>query len=194
MALASFLRSSGDVGSLARALAISFHMPGVSKPFLEGYHGQTVLELIAMKETYRVDSLVLAVEQAVGRKPPETLTEAERVVLAVEAMEREVNNGGYHQFFFNSGEFTGFLVRALELIGCPNAAAISADAIAVLELPEGVDRDAVQQQVAFELSDEAEERLNECDSRYFGNDEDIEQQLFGYIEQNQHEIQIPYVV
>jgi len=84
----------------------------MSKTFLEGYGGQAIAQLIAMKDSHRVDSLVLAVEQALGGKRAEDLSEPERVVLAVEAMEREVNNGGYEQFFFNSSrEFTGLLVE-----------------------------------------------------------------------------------
>lgn len=165
----------------------------MSKPFLESYDGQTIQQLIAMKDSHRVDSLVLAVEQALGSKPEAELSEPEHVVLAVEAMEREVNNGGYEQFFGNSSrEFTGFLVRALELIGCPKVAAISADAIAVLELPEQFHADTVER-VASELSEESRERLGGCDSRYYANDESIEQRLFAYIEEHQHEIKIPYV-
>ncbi|MEX0714971.1 MAG: DUF4375 domain-containing protein [Planctomycetaceae bacterium] len=165
----------------------------MSKPFLESYGGQTIQQLIAMKDSHRIDSLVLAVEQALGGKPETELSEPERVVLAVEAMEREVNNGGYEQFFGNSSrEFTDFLVRALELIGCPKVAAISADAIAVLELPDQFDADTVER-VASEISDDGRDKLGECDSRYCANDESIEQRLFAYIEEHQHEIQIPPV-
>src|ERR1044072_5365937 len=105
------------------------------QPFLESYGGQTTQQLIGLRGSYRIDSLVLAFEQAVGRKPSDSLSEPERVGVAIEGMEREVNNGGYEQFFGNSSrEFTGFIVRALELIGCPKCAAITADAIRVLEL------------------------------------------------------------
>lgn len=164
----------------------------MNKPFLESYGGQTIQQLIAMKDTHRIDSLVLAVEGALMSKPESELSEPERVVLAVEAMEREVNNGGYLQFFGNSSrEFTGFLVRALELIGCPKVAAISADAIAVLKLPKQFDGDTVER-VASELSDDGIEKLGECDSRYYSNDESIEQRLFDYIEAHQRDIQIPH--
>lgn len=163
------------------------------QPFLQSYEGQTIQQLIAMKDSYRIDSLVLAVERAVGRKPEAERTEAEHVALAVEAMEREVNNGGYEQFFGNSSrEFTGFIVRALELIGCPKCAAITADAIAVLELPAGYDNIAIEQTVV-DLPDERRAKLGECDSRYYDNNEPIADALFTYIEQHQHEIKIPYV-
>jgi hypothetical protein len=163
------------------------------QPFLQSYDGQTTQHLIALRGSYRIDSLVLAFEQALGRKPDDRLTEPERVVLAVEAMEREVNNGGYEQFFGNlSREFTGFIVRALELIGCPKCAAITGDAIAVLELPAGYDHRTVEQTIV-DLPDDRRAKLGECDSRYYDNDEPIADALFTYIEQHQHEIQIPCV-
>ena len=164
----------------------------MTKPFLDRYSGQTLQQLIAMKSSHRIDSLVLAVEQALLHKPDSALTEPERVVLAVEAMEREVNNGGYGQLFLNSPrESTEFLVRALELIGCPKVAAISSDAISILRLPAGFDSNTVER-VASELSDEALGKLGECDSRYYANDESIDERLFAYIERHQDEIQIPH--
>ena len=164
----------------------------MTKPFLDRYSGQTLQQLIAMKSSHRIDSLVLAVEQALLHKPDTALTEPERVVIAVEAMEREVNNGGYGQFFLNSPrESTEFLVRALELIGCPKVAAISSDAIAILKLPTGFDSNTVER-VASELSDEALGKLGECDSRYYANDESIDERLFAYVERHQDEIRIPH--
>jgi hypothetical protein len=161
------------------------------QPFLESYGGQTTQQLIGLRGSYRIDSLVLAFEQAICHKPSDTLSES---VLAIEAMERDVNNGGYEQFFDNyySREFTGFIVRALELIGCPKCAAITADAIRVLELPAGYD-DITIAQTVVDLSDDRRAKLGECDSRYYANDEPIADALFTYIEQHQHEIQIPYV-
>ncbi len=80
-------------------------------PFLQKYEGQTINEIIALRGRYRDDSLVLAIESALIKREGWfdldseriervilSLTEAERVVMAIEAMEREVNNGGYGQF------------------------------------------------------------------------------------------------
>jgi hypothetical protein len=164
----------------------------MTKPFLDRYGGQTLQQLIAMKSSHRIDSLVLAVEQALLHKPDTALTEPERVVIVVEAMEREVNNGGYGQFFLNSPrESTEFLVRALELIGCPKVAAISSDAIAILKLPAGFDSGTVER-IASELSEEALSKLGECDSRYYANDESIDERLFAYVELHQNQIRIPH--
>ena len=164
----------------------------MNKPFLDRYSGQTLQQLLAMKSSHRIDSLVLAVEQALLHKPDTVLTEPERVVIAVEAMEREVNNGGYGQLFLNAPrESTEYLVRALELIGCPKVAAISSEAIAILKLPAGFDSNTVER-VVSELSDEALGRLGECDSRYYANDECIDERLFTYVERHQDEIRIPH--
>ena len=45
---------------------------------------------------------MIGVEQAIQRSPPSAPSKEERYVLAIEALEREVNNGGYGQFFINS--------------------------------------------------------------------------------------------
>ncbi len=159
--------------------------------FLESYGGQTLDELIALESDYRIDSLVLAVEQALTDKLRGQLTEAEMVVLAVEGMEREVNNGGYQQFFGNSsGEFTSFLVRALELIGCQKVATISADAISALALPPNYD-DGMVEEALVALSIDQSTKLEDCDNRYYGCDEPIADRLFEYIKSNRDSIRIP---
>lgn len=71
------------------------------------FHGSTVArprsgQLLDQVGSYRVDSLIVAIAQALQKKP--NLSVPERVVVSVEALEREVNNGGYNRFFFNGGE------------------------------------------------------------------------------------------
>jgi hypothetical protein len=65
--------------------------------WLDQYGGETVEELIALGDTHRIDSLVLAFEQAMDQKVARVgyeLACEERIILAVEALAREVNNGG----------------------------------------------------------------------------------------------------
>lgn len=60
---------------------------------------------------------------------------AEAVAL-VNAVEGEVNNGGFHQFFYNSaGDNTVETMRVLEIIGAHNMAAIVTRAAAI---PSGI--------------------------------------------------------
>src|SRR5882724_2093805 len=105
--------------------------------FLSAYSGQTTAQLLAMAPQYRVDSIVLAFEQALDAKTAGAnaiaLTQAERTILAVEALEREVNNGGYSLFFINSSkEYAADVVPALERIACRKTARITANAIQAL--------------------------------------------------------------
>lgn len=137
--------------------------------FLEGYGGQTTEQLLAMASQYRIDSLVLAFEEGLSRKG--SLTPEERVVLAVEAMEREVNNGGFHQFFTNSsGEYAEELPGALDRIGCPATAALAREALAARTDPD---------------------RLDAIDGRYYESREDIAGRLFEFIRQNAGSITLP---
>jgi Domain of unknown function (DUF4375) len=85
-------------------------------------------------------SLVLAFEQAIDQKAVRDgeggLSVEERIILAIEALEREVNNGGYHQFFVNSSRgFAPMIVQALVRIGCPRTAEITQRAIDAFHLP-----------------------------------------------------------
>ena len=142
----------------------------MDKPFLDSYGGQTTAELIALSDEYRIDSLVLAVEQAIDQKPENDLSDSERFVLAVEAMEREVNNGGWNQFFLNTERrFDSYLVEALEAIGCPKTAAIARDAV----------------QAPGQTAE-----LDYLDDQYYANSEPIADRLFDYIVAHQNEIQL----
>jgi hypothetical protein len=163
--------------------------------WLDGYSGQSVDELIALASEYRIDSLVLAFEQALYQRTdrPELtdLNEAELAILAVESMEREVNNGGYHQFFLNTPEYAPFLVAALERIGCPNTAEISRAAIALIGLREPFTRSDVEAALARDPQGELVEKLiDQCDGRYYDSGESIENRLFAYIQAKRGSIRL----
>jgi hypothetical protein len=155
--------------------------------FLDGYGGQSLAELLDMKRTYRVDSLVGAIEQALNAKPRRNLSSAEHTVLAVEAMEREVNNGGFHQLFTNSSkEHTSHLLGALERIGCPKVAAIARKAIGCLGLPARYTPDDVAAAAGA-----VSRQLGRCDVRYFAAREPIADRLLEFIEQFASDIRFP---
>ena len=164
-----------------------------NRRILQKYTGQTIQEIIAMKDTHEIDSLVRAIYLALSDKAAERLSHPERVVLAVRAMDDEVNNGGWVQFCSNpSRQYGYFLPGALDLIGCPQCALSARDAFGILEFPPQ-HYDAAALEEAFEnLSEEGQARFDECDTRYYENEEPITASLFAYIEQNQHDSRIPY--
>jgi hypothetical protein len=158
-------------------------------PWLPEYSGETTSELIALEGTYRKDSIVVAFEQALDQKSFRIggnglLTIEERVVLSVEALEREVNNGGYHQFFLNSSsEFVPEIVSALERIGRSDVAALTQRAIDVAMSHRGFLGDP--------LGPDAVEALDQCDSEYFQVAGDLADPLFEFIKQAQKHITLP---
>jgi hypothetical protein len=152
--------------------------------WLNGYSGQSVEQLLSLAGTYRTDSLVLVFEEAISqnaqRDGMQSLTDEERIVLAVGALEREVNNGGYHQFFVNSSrEFATTVVAALQRIGCKKIATITQRAIKALGIsnlaPEAIE-------AAISHDDEPRlAKLNRCDDSYYKSAEPVAERLFAFI-------------
>jgi hypothetical protein len=159
------------------------------------YAGESADALFALASTHRADSLVVAFETALGQKVASlgdaALTQPERDVLAIEGLEREVNNGGYKQFFLNSSnEYAGLVVDALRRIGCETIAAITARAIAAL--PEGVSLTPQSLSAEVERDDpERDERLGQCDAAYYDAREDIATALLQYLLSRRDEIHLP---
>ncbi len=153
--------------------------------WFDAYGGQTTERLLALENEYRTDSLVLAFEQAIQHKAESRpISKEERYVLAVEALEREVNNGGYSQFFVNSShDFVDVIVEALVAIGCPKTAALTQRAIEALDIRDGVTGEKAEAVVVAD--DEAvREALEACDAGYYDNDEPIANRLFAWIRSN----------
>lgn len=159
--------------------------------WLYEYTGQSTAELVAMVKTYRVDSLVVAFEQAILQKAErvgvDSLSDVERLVLAVEALERDINNGGYHQYFLNAPEFAPIAVESLLEIGCPITAAITQNAIAALGIPGALTAAAIEAAASTE-NDERDAILQDCDGQFYEAGEDIASFVFQYIMLNQSKV------
>ena len=156
------------------------------------YSDESPDALFALAGTHRVDSIVVAFEQAIDQKAARAgegaLSVAERDVLVIEALEREVNNGGYHQFFLNSSrEYAGEAVPALTRIGCHRTAAITQRALAALApgtplTPEGLEEEMLREDEARDA------QLDACDQAYYAAEEDIAAALFAYLQANRDDL------
>lgn len=106
----------------------------------------------------------------------------QKVFSAVWAVEAEVNNGGFSQYFFNhSSETAGFVVEALETIGAPKTADICRRAI-VAAFPDGLPQDFKQTRLATaEFSDETGRTLNALDNEFYQYPHDLTELLFSYV-------------
>jgi hypothetical protein len=171
---------------------IAVHIKSRPGPvWLEGYSGQSADQLLSLEGKYRTDSLVLAFEQAISQKAEregmQSLTEEERIVLAVEALEREVNNGGYDQFFANSSrQFAPTIVGSLQRIDCKKTATITKMAIKALGISD-LTTEAIDAAMAPD-SKKHSARLKRCDDSYFKSGEPIADRLFGFIKANREGI------
>lgn len=156
-------------------------------PWLE-YEGQTTQELMACKNTHRIDSILCAFEWGIQAKSkPEgevALTDEERLVLAVMALTREVNNGGYNQFFVNSSRrFAPTIVDSLRQIGCVTCADITEKAIQAAKF------DVASPDSILEEDDARDAILDACDQDFYQLT-DIDDKLFAFVEANQNQIQL----
>jgi hypothetical protein len=116
---------------------------------------------------------------------------AERAVLAVEAMEREVNNGGYDQLFRSCAKEALRLVEALRRIGCPKTAALTERALGALKIKGPITAAAIED--AMDRDDEARDaELGKCDAAYYrgGAVGPIEDRLFAYVKANAADIRL----
>jgi hypothetical protein len=105
----------------------------------------------------------------------------------VEALEREVNNGGYDQFFVNSSrEFAPIVVGALQRIGCKKTAKITQNAINALGISD-LRSDAIEA-VICARDEERRAKLNRCDDSAYKSTEPIAERLFAFIRANKASI------
>jgi hypothetical protein len=106
----------------------------------------------------------------------------QKVFSAIWALESEVNNGGFSQYFLNdSSETAGFVVEALETIGAPKTAEISRRAISAA-FPDGLPDDPEQiSAAAEELSDDIGDQLGELDSEFVQYPHNLTELLFAFV-------------
>ncbi len=113
------------------------------------------------------------------------LSEAERIFYITQALEMEVNNGGFSQFFYNSsGDFSNELVSAFTAIGANAIAAICQKAIAAFGRDIPVDRDERQDMLDELENDEIDEILEECDSAFYDYEDNLNELNYNFVMKN----------
>jgi len=115
----------------------------------------------------------------------ERLTESQKIVLLVENLETEINNGGFNQFFFNSsGDFTHETITALKTIKAFKTADIVSKSISVWP-NQNVPKERVRRQAILEnIVEKADVVWNECDEEFYKYEDNITKLLFDYVKAN----------
>jgi hypothetical protein len=117
-----------------------------------------------------------------GKKEFATQSIPQKVFSALWAVEGEVNNGGFSQYFLNSScETAPFVAEALDIIGAPQTADICRRAIACA-FPGGLPStpDAIAA-AASDLPEEVVEKLNAMDEEFFTYPHNLTNLLFAYV-------------
>ncbi len=146
------------------------------------------LDISAIWELTDPNSFIIAMGSWVVRKSNygenmDVLTPEEQVFYACYSLEGEVNNGGFSQYLYNSsGDDAYRVAECMEAIGAKKTAEICRTAMAVFGRPIPQDRMEREDFLDEFLTDELEETLSECDSRFYRYEENLEQLTYAYIQ------------
>lgn len=140
---------------------------------------------IEEKENFVVEMDKYIAEKCEYGDSMETLNAEQRILYITQALEMEVNNGGFAQFFFNSDGCLGNeIVSSFEKIGAMKTAEICKKAISIYGDKVPNDRDE-REEILTPDDEKEEERieaiLNECDDAFFEYEEDLVELNYQFI-------------
>lgn len=119
------------------------------------------------------------------RKGLASFTQAERFVYAIEGMQREVNNGGWNQFFFNSSGALAFdLVPALQAVGSTKNLSIAERAVKVFGKPASLGEEDRAQHLVKITKDGEISPWDGLDDEFYQAPEDLEAMIIEFIARN----------
>jgi hypothetical protein len=105
---------------------------------------------------------------------PQKLTEEEKVIVYIEELEREVNNGGFSQFFFNSsGDYADEVIQSLRIIGSTRFLSLMESAIAQFPNSLAPKDTKERRELLKQIGDKADPIWNNLDSEFYLYDENI---------------------
>ena len=113
----------------------------------------------------------------------DSLPERVRILIAIWALEAEVNNGGFDQFFLNeSGDLAWFAPQALERIGAVQMASIVKEANSAFG-SEGPPREwSARQRRLLDLTEGHDDYFGPLDARFQDYPDNIAALLVAYLE------------
>lgn len=115
----------------------------------------------------------------------EKLNKSQKILIIIENLEQEINNGGFHQFYFNSsGDFANETVEYLKIIKAEKTANIVTTANKQWE--NGiVPKDRTERQIALETIEiKAKPIWEQCDNNFYKYQDNIAELLIEFVKQN----------
>ncbi|ARN77369.1 hypothetical protein BST97_04880 [Nonlabens spongiae] len=167
----------------------------IASIFSANASSQTEFDLDKVLKMERRDMIVTEIDSYLNKKCEfgekiDRLNESQIVLLIVENLEREINNGGFNQFYFNSsGNYANETIDALTKIGANKTAEIVKKANSEFENGT-VPKDRAERQNKLELIEEkAEENWNKCDSEFYEYNDDLTELLIAFILKNKSDFE-----
>jgi len=165
----------------------------IASLFSANASSQTEFDLDTVLKIERRDMIVMEIDSYLNEKSEygekiEKLNSSQRTFLFVENLEREINNGGFNQFYFNSsGNFSQETVNALLEIGAEKTAEILKRANS--EYKNGiVPKDRIERQNELELIEQkAEKNWSKCDSEFYEYKDNLTELLIAFVIKNKSE-------
>lgn len=120
----------------------------------------------------------------------ENLTEAEQTFVYVEALEAEVNNGGFDQYFFNtSGKYSQETLEALKKIGAVKTYKIVEEAFRIFPenpIPKDIEK---RRDILENINSATSERWTELEDKFYLYEENIGGLLLKYVKEHKSEFE-----
>lgn len=140
-------------------------------------------------------SIVIAIDDYLNEKSDycekiETLNESQKTFITIESLEREINNGGFNQFYFNSsGDFSHESINALIKIGANKTAEIVKKANS--QFPDKkVPKDRTERQEILEqIEDKADEIWEICDTDFYKYEDNLAGLLIEFVKNSKSDFQ-----
>ena len=102
------------------------------------------------------------------------LTEEQKIFYYNQCLEREINNGGFNQYFFNSsGDFAHFTVQSLHSIGANKTVDILQKAIDQFPSQKVPQDRTVRQEILEEIQEAADPIWEELDQKFYAYEDDL---------------------
>lgn len=121
-------------------------------------------------------------EKAEQSEDFENLTEAEQTFVYVEALEAEVNNGGFDQYFFNTnGKYSEETLEALKKIGAVKTYKIVQEAFRIFPenpIPKDIEK---RRDLLENIDSKTSQRWTELEDQFYLYEENIGGLLLKYV-------------
>ncbi|MCA9955580.1 MAG: DMP19 family protein [Ardenticatenaceae bacterium] len=133
------------------------------------------------KAIIEIDSLLTPIFHSA----PEKLSNEEKTIVFIEALEREINNGGFSQFFFNSsGDFVAETVAALKTIGSTIFLELLETAIAQFPDSYVPKNQSEREDIIDRIEDDASPVWQKLEAKFYRHEENIYDLMLAYISAN----------